>query len=55
MPELHTQLAEEGAKLLMKVIKTYPQSFEKVEVQNEDKVTYGKYRSIFNEQRFEII
>uniref|UniRef100_D3TQJ7 Methionyl-tRNA formyltransferase, mitochondrial n=1 Tax=Glossina morsitans morsitans TaxID=37546 RepID=D3TQJ7_GLOMM len=41
MPELHTQLAEEGAKLLMKVIKTYPQSFEKVEVQNEDKVTYA--------------
>uniref|UniRef100_A0A1B0GGA4 methionyl-tRNA formyltransferase n=1 Tax=Glossina morsitans morsitans TaxID=37546 RepID=A0A1B0GGA4_GLOMM len=45
MPELHTQLAEEGAKLLMKVIKTYPQSFEKVEVQNEDKVTYGNSKN----------
>uniref|UniRef100_A0A1A9WRP6 methionyl-tRNA formyltransferase n=1 Tax=Glossina brevipalpis TaxID=37001 RepID=A0A1A9WRP6_9MUSC len=43
MPELHKQLAEEGAKLLVKVIKNYPDSFEKVVSQNEDKATYGKY------------
>lgn len=41
MPELHKELADQGANLLLKVIKGYPQTFENPLKQSEQDATYG--------------
>lgn len=41
MPELHKELAEEGANLLLEVVKGYPKSFENPLKQNEQEASYG--------------
>lgn len=46
MPELHQELAEEGANLLLEVVKGYPKSFENPLKQNEQDASYGKFKII---------
>lgn len=43
MPELHKQLAEEGAELLFDVIRGYPKTFESPIQQNDEQASYGIY------------
>lgn len=43
MPELHKELAGEGANLLLDVVKGYPQTFKNPLKQNEKEASYGKF------------
>lgn len=42
MPELHAQMAEEGAQLLLRCIEDFPNSFQNAKPQSEENVSYGK-------------
>lgn len=46
MPELHKQLAEEGAHLLLDVVKGYPKTFENPIQQNDQQASYGIFLKI---------
>lgn len=46
MPELHKQLAEEGAQLLLDVIRGYPKTFENPIKQNDQQASYGIFPKI---------